>query len=329
MTAVPLTHHEIIGLVEPFARAARHVDLAASNRTARQLAFKPVDHAAVAADGPWREVLKLDLRYPERPVLERVLEHPCGLCASLEAAGSDVGVLLAHVLAVPPQRHFDVGDGYAIARSYVIDTLSDGVPTAVPLRLTHGVVQADGLRLDLRLKLPRLRGVPGVLELTATPHDALDLPEDLLAVQGWDWARLVRTKEGWTSKLRLRGNAMRRSRTAEAALLRVARHLAQVFADAPERFHEQHLLARWGVVLRRAIPTLTAVSMVVAALLLPRFTKPEQAGLWMALHYLPIGALAIAFSVQELARFEIPPLPRRLKAGLWRVRAAHPLQADR
>ena len=43
----PLTHHEIMSLVAPFARSGRHVDLAASDRPQRRLAFKLVEHAAV------------------------------------------------------------------------------------------------------------------------------------------------------------------------------------------------------------------------------------------------------------------------------------------
>jgi hypothetical protein len=38
----------------------------------------------------------------------------------------------------------------------------------------------------------------------------------------------------------------------------------------------------------------------------------------MALHYVPIAVLALSFTAQELSRFEIPPLPRRLRAAQWR-----------
>ena len=44
----------------------------------------------------------------------------------------------------------------------------------------------------------------------------------------------------------------------------------------------------------------------------------------MALHYLPIAILALSFTAQELARFEIPPLPRRLRAAQWHSGATHP-----
>jgi hypothetical protein len=86
----------------------------------------------------------------------------------------------------------------------------------------------------------------------------------------------------------------------------------------PAQYHARLRGARWGVVLRRSIPSLTAVGLVVGALLLPRITGNELSGVWMALHYVPIGILALSFMVQELARFEIPPPPRRLKATQWR-----------
>ncbi len=175
------------------------------------------------------------------------------------------------------------------------------------------------LTLTLVVKLPGLRSVAADLTLSPAPGPRPDLPEDLLAVLGWDWARLVRGKDGWTSKLRLRGPVLRRSRTAEAALDRAGAHLARVMAEPPAAFHDRHRLARWGVVLRRGIPSLTALAMVVGALLLPRLTDPSNSGLWMALHYVPIGLLALSFSLQELAQFEIPPWPRRSRAGQWRA----------
>ncbi len=322
MTAPPLTHHEIVRLVEPFARQGRHVDLGASDRALRRIVFKPRDVPAEPAGSPaWRETLELDCRSESRFVLQRTLVGPGGASARLLANGPDAGALLVCVDAVPPARHFSVGAAYSVARSY--DTaLPSGVRAgrdtgAATLVLTHAQLQVDGLTLALVIKLPGLRGVAADLTLTPAPGPRPDLPEDLLAVLGWDWARLIRTKEGWTSKLRLRGAVLRRSRTAEAALERVGAHLARVLAEPPQKFHDRHRIARWGVVARRGIPSLTAVSMVVGALLLPRLTDPANAGLWMALHYLPIGLLALSFSLQELPQFEIPPWPRRSRAERW------------
>ncbi len=133
--------------------------------------------------------------------------------------------------------------------------------------------------------------------------------------------------DGWTSKLRLRGKALRRSRTAEAALQQAARHLARVLAEPPTRYHQRHRLARWGVMLRRGIPTFTALGMIGGALLLPKVADTRHAGVWMALHYLPIALLAFSFSLQELPQFEIPRWPRRPRQPGWALPPADPATA--
>ncbi len=322
MTAPPLTHHEIVRLVEPFARQGRHVDLGASDRASRRIVFKPRDVPAEPAGAPaWRETLELDCRSDGRFVLLRSLVGPGGANATLHASGPDPGALLARIDAIAPSRHFSVGAAYLVARSYDTE-LPRGVRAgratgAAPLVLTSAQLLVDGLTLALVIKLPGLRSVPADLTLEPTPGSVPDLPEDLLAVLGWDWARLIRTKEGWTSKLRLRGAVLRRSRTAEAALEQAGAHLARVLAEPPEMFHDRHRLARWGVVARRGIPSLTVLAMVVGALLLPHLTDPANMGLWMALHYVPIGLLAVSFSLQELPQLEIPPWPRRSRAERW------------
>lgn len=105
----------------------------------------------------------------------------------------------------------------------------------------------------------------------------------------------------------------------QALRAQLAHGLAQL-AEPPEKFHDRHRLARWGVVARRAIQSLTVVLMVAGASLLPQLTDASSAGLWMALHYVPIGLLAVSFSLQELAQLEIPPWPRRSRARQWNER---------
>jgi hypothetical protein len=307
----PLTHHEIVSIVEPFARAGRHVDLAATDRDARHIAFKPVER-----DGGLTETLLLDCRHAQRFAIERRLAHPSGLMATLGDAGPDVAALLASIDAVPPAQHFREGEGWRIARSYE-RWLRD-------LFLCSAELQVEGLHLALALKLPALRGVAGDIVISATPGHTLDLPEDLLAVLGWDWARLQKKRGEWVSKLRLRGSALRRSRTAEAALERAAPHLVRVLAEPPLQFHQRHLAARWGVMLRRSIPTATALTMIGGALLIPQFfDEPRAAGYWMALHYVPIALLALSFRLQEMSQFEIPRWPKRPSVARWR-NAAEP-----
>lgn len=328
----PLTHHQIIGLVEPFTRQGRQVDLAASDRAARRLVFKPVLHPLVEGDTAphapvLRETLSLACREDGRFTLTRVLDHPGGLQATLQSAGPDPSHLLARVQAIPPGLAFSAGPGWLVSRSHEFESNPKhqppaGAPPDAGLVLTRGVLQLNGLTFILSL-MP-VRGVAADISLTPAPvpGDTLDLPEDLLAVQGWDWARLVAAQNGWTSKLRLRGHNLRRSRSAERALLQAAQHLSQVLAEPPARFHERHIWARWGVVLRRSIPTLTALLLIGGTLLLPKLTDTNKAGLWMALHYVPIGLLALSFMLQELPRFELPSWPRRGTAGQWRQRPA-------
>ena len=226
---------------------------------------------------------------------------------------------------MPPARQFDTGPGWRIARSFALHQPSHGgTPT---LTFTSGEARLDGL--TLRLQVMDVKNVPGDIALHRAPGELLALPDDVLAVIGWNWARLLPDPNGWTSKLRLRGQGQRRSAKAEAALQQAARHLAAVLAAPPAQYHGQWWLARWGVVLRRGIPTLTGAGLIAGALLLPRSADEELRGMWMVLHYVPIALLALSFTLQELARFEIPPLPRRLRALQWRTVPGEPAPARR
>ena len=313
-----LTHHEIVALVEPLVRAGRQVELAASDRDARRIALRGVERPG---DPCLRETLALDCRQTQRLVLERTLTRPDGIAATLGATGPDAGELLRQIEAVPPARHFSAGPGYVIARSYEVWPRSHGDE----LFMVRALIAVEGLRCELALRLPNLRSVAGDIRIEATPGHRLELPEDLLAVLGWDWVRLERKRDAWVSKLRLRGVALARSARAEAALQRAAPHLARVLEESPARFHQRHLAARWGVTLRRSIPTATALGMIGGALLLPRlFDAQARAGLWMALHYVPIALLALSFRLQEMSQFEIPRWPRKPRLERWREPVALP-----
>ena len=54
-------------------------------------------------------------------------------------------------------------------------------------------------------------------------------------------------------------------------------------------------------------------------------TTPREPGIWLMLHYASIGLLAFSFCLQELPRFEIPPLPRRARMPAWRTLPATPV----
>jgi hypothetical protein len=327
-TPAALTHHEILALAAPLLRRGHAVDLPACDRLARQIAFKPMPrpqadpHAA-----PLQETLHLDCRREGRLVLLRRLQHPAGLQATLQLTGPQADVLLDALETVPPASQFEQSEGYLLARSYEVLDEAGVAARPLPLFMSLGQVLLPLLTLSLGLRMPGFRSVAGDLTLTPAAGLQLALPEDLLAVQGWDWARLVRRADGWTSKLRLRGKALRRSRTAEAALQQVARHLARVLSEPPMRYHQRHWLARWGVMLRRGIPTFTALGMIIGALLLPKVADTRYAGVWMALHYLPIALLAVSFSLQELPQFEIPRPPKRPREPGWALPPADPATA--
>ena len=331
MSQPALTHHQIVRVAEPFVRQGWRVDLAASDRNARRIAFQAVDRPGDSAGAPaCVERLVLECVSDTHFQVVRALTPGDGPAASVSAQGRDAAELLARATSVPVAQLFSTGPGWRVARHYDTQLPPGSRPPAStdatpPLVLARADLQAGGMTLAMVLRLPGLRSVAADLTLVSSlsaadgtqPGQAPPLPEDLLAVLGWDWARLVRDKQGWNSKLRLRGPVLRRSRTAEQALDRAGVHLAHVLAGPPGRFHDEHWLARWGVVLRRGLPSITALGMVAGALLLAFVGDRSNTGMYLALHYLPIALLAVAFSLQELPRFEIPPLPRRSAAPRW------------
>ena len=303
----PLTHHQIIGLVEPFTRRGRHVDLGASNRLERRIVFKPIDHAGPP---PLRDTLELENPYDDYFCLTRRLQREGdALQASLMAEGRDVGELLQRIEAVAPQRQFSVDAGSLTALSFRLD--------GAKLILTEATTQFGGYSLHTRV--PRTKGMAAELELAAPEASAVTLPEDLLAVIGWDWSALRTRKDTWTSKVRLRGKEPRRSAGAEAKLARTVQHLVATLSQPPSAFHERYARARWGAAFRRGIPLLTAVGMIGGVSMLPRAALDDFSPLRLMMFNLPTLLLALAFSMQELPRFEIPPLPRRLDASAWPV----------
>ena len=338
MSAPPLTHHEILALAAPFARAGWQVDLAASQRAERRIAFRPLERPASEAVPALRDSLLLESFGTGTCRLTRTLAWlDGGLRATLQVLGPDPGAMLAQLLTVEPGRAFRRGSGYSIAYSYELyphppapaTSRTDAAPGAAPALgaepvLLRGEVRVDG-GLTLQLALSAVRGVAG--ELTLVPGAGAGvvagsggrprLPQDLLAVLGWQWARLIETREGWRSKLRLRGDVLRRSQAAERALERAAQHLALTLQEPPARFHERWLAARWGVVLRRALPLATVLAVIVIVLFLPREEITRNPGLVTLVFQVPIALIALSFAVQELAQFEIPPLPRRSGDDSW------------
>jgi hypothetical protein len=319
----PLTHHEILGLIEPFTRRGRHVDLAASNRLERRLVFKPIVHSSeMAACAGAREILQLENPRPEFYRLTRTLTLGAGTTAKLTTDGQDPGELLARIETVPLESQFQVVADIPIARSYRLEPASEksGAGTQpLPMTLTSAEARLD--RLIFSLKADTGTGYPAEIQLTPQPDappDVLeDLPEDLLATLGWNWSVLRRWTTGWAGTLRAPRNEPRRSRHIEVALEQVVPHLARTLAEPPRRFHERLARERWTVVFRRTMPIWVSVILIAAAAGTTFMDIPQDSIFRMMILNLPPVMLVMVFSMREIPRFEIPPLPRASSAASW------------
>ena len=122
MPSHPLTHHEILTLVEPFTRQGRHPDLSATDRLQRKLVFKPAELPVESAEvASLIETLELDASsdaYRLTRKLDCVTDGGDKLEARLEIEGENTADLLACVESIPPESQFRFGPGFRIARSY-------------------------------------------------------------------------------------------------------------------------------------------------------------------------------------------------------------------
>lgn len=317
MVVHPLTHHDILGLVAPFARRGRHVDLPASDRMARRVAFRPVEHGA---DGDRRPALveTLALEHPEPGWFEltRTLRLADGLQATLVTEGGTAAEVLERVEAVPLERQLVNASGYALVRSYRAEGGGSALSDGVRLLLVHA--HARVADLEVTVKVPKVGGIPAEIAITPPPGDAVVLPEDLLAVLGWPWTRLTKKREVWTGQLRLRGNGIERTRDAEAKLDRMLTHLAHTLAESPQRFHDRLRGARWAVTFRRAVPLLACFAMLAVTGGIASLDLAENSVWRMLMFHAPPLLLMLFFVLPEMPHIEVPPLPRRPKAESWR-----------
>lgn len=92
--------------------------------------------------------------------------------------------------AVPHQQHFRTGGGLVVVHDCAIrlpvEANADS-PLNTPLRLTEAVLQVPDLQLTMRL--PATPGISASLALSAADGATLTLPDDLLAVLGWNLSR--------------------------------------------------------------------------------------------------------------------------------------------
>ncbi len=325
---LPLTHHEILEVVEPFSRRGRRVDLAASDRSARRIVFRAVDHAA-SPDGlpALRESLGLEDVGDGRWRLTRRLDLADGLQASLQTEGRDPGALLARIDAVAASRQIRAGDGWTLAMTHRLgpraaspSAIADAAATRVgddELVLVRGTVHVHGLALTM--KVPTVSGISADLSIEPlSPGDPIVLPEDLLAVLGRGWPCLARGANGWNAPVGLRGRGAARIADAQARLVQAAGHLASTLAEPPRAFHERRRAARWRVTLRRTVPLLASLALVAGAAGFPALELADDSPIRLLVFSSPPLLLALFFCLREMPRIEIPPLPRPSTASAWR-----------
>jgi len=323
----PLTHHEILTLIEPFTRRGFHADLAASNRIERKLVFKPVARSVDLPDAlSLSEVLHLENVRAATYRLIRTLTYSYHQNESLEARlvaeGESLDGLLANIESVAPRRQFAYGTDYIIVKSFRIlkhegtrQMLNTHMP---PLCLTHISAQLNGLSVSFTA--PTVKGDPeGSIELMPQAADLIKLPEDLLAVLGVKWGLLTPKGNGWRTRLLLRGREPRRSLETELKVEQMIAHVAQTLSETPGRFHERLVAARWRVVLRRAIPLMFSLLLIGGAFAISSLHIAEDSQLRLLVLNAPPVLLVLFFCMREIPRIEIPPVPRRLKAAEWRT----------
>lgn len=316
--AHPLTHHEIIGLVRPFAERDRHVDLEASDRIARKLVFKPVVRDDAAPGGVTAtETLKLENPKPGLYKLTRLLALDGGLSATLEAEGGDPAELLTRIEQVPPRQQFQSIDGAIVARSYRLrrdDASSNAAADATLTELTRGETEIAGFNVVLHAA--QVKGYPAEIEIMPKRAEA-SLPEDLLAVIGWSWSPLRKRKGGWIGKLKVRGHEPELSRRTETKLEATVSHLARTLTRPPAAFHQSLLKARWGVTFRRSLPLLFFGGVIVGAACLTLVDIPQDSILNLILMGAPPLLMFGAFGMRDTPSLEIPPFPRMLQPAAW------------
>lgn len=319
MTTPPLTHHDILGLVEPFTRGGRKLDLAASDRIKRCLVFKPKLSRDPATAAPeLTDTLTLDSLADDSFVLRRTVTHPDGQVANLVTKGADTANLLATVEGIDPQVLFKAGEGWQMACSYRLEPVRSFIgsstrPVAPTLLLTSGVVQVAGL--TLLLKMPTVTGYPAELEITS--NAVINLPDDLLQVLGRDWERLSRGAKNWKGTLKIRGKEPERSLLAHDKLEAAARHMALTLSQPPASFQRRQAGARWRVAARRAVPMLTLLALILGSLAVPYLGIAQDSVYWMLIFNAPPLLLLWGFTLREVPRFDLPRPPKRLRAASW------------
>jgi len=324
MSAAPLTHHEILAIVAPFARRGLRVDLGASDRFARRIAFRDAVRPADDARGlpALRESLALEPREAGGWRLVRALACADGPVSTLTVAGAPPDGLLAALEAVDPRRQFEAGPGWVLAIDQRLELAGGAFDSAHPasaeaaLVPTRGVVRTHGV--ELTMTIPTVSGISADIAIVVGEDDPIELPDDLLAVLGRAWGRLDRRGRGWSGHVGLSGAGAARLRDAEARLRTMAAHLTRTLSEPPARYHERLRSARWRTAVRRTVPLLACLGLIAAAGSVPSLGIARESPIWMLIFNAPPLLLVAFFCLREMPRIELPRMPRAPAAPSWR-----------
>ncbi|WP_295401066.1 hypothetical protein [uncultured Thiocystis sp.] len=324
--AKPLTHHEILSLMAPFTQRGRHVDLAASDRGQRRLVFHPIEHPPTD-DLPIavREVLSLEIPDSGNPWLARTVSDGSGLLSAVAAVGPDAGSLLEQIEAVPIQRQFRIHSGIWVARSYLIEWVA-GEKASLGAFTRPVIVEARARVAGVNLELKADRYIRHSVEirLTADPDAKLMIPEDLLAVLGWNWRPLREFVDHWRGNIRVPAKEPKRTADIEDKLDRTITHLARTLDQSPNRFHPRHQRARWRVTFQRLIPLSIGLALLALTPAIQWIEMEEGSILRLLIFNAPLIILVGLFMLREMPRIEVPPIPRPLPNAGWLARTDTP-----
>jgi hypothetical protein len=323
MSAQPLSHHQILSLAEPFARRGLHVDLAASNRLERKIAFKPTTvESAPDGVGVLVETYHVDALAGGRSRIVRKLktaQHD--LHASVTFETEDSGACIDRLARVPADQFFArVRDGF-VAFHFVFDgdTLADGSASDQP-HLVRAEAHCGGTTLDVLM--PEVRGYPADVTVTDPLSTLVMLDDDLLQVLGRRWGRLETRASSrgnaWRSTLKVARREPERTDQAIGDITYLVAHIASVLSQPPTAYHTDFWQQRWQVTARRAVPLLATFGLIGVGLLATKIPWVHGSALQMLVFNSPPLLLIALFSMRELPRIEIPRWPRASDLASWR-----------
>jgi hypothetical protein len=316
---IPLTHHEILALAEPFTRRGRHVDLARSDRLERRIRFNPRPYPDTPdAPGELTETLVLENPGRRHFRLTRTLTDTAGRVATLRSDGPDPKALIERIDAVDPRHHFPTLGGMRVACSYRIESDSgvegtaDGTPRLLFLRASTDL---DGIGIELDAQVGH--GMPAEIRLLPAPQRMICPPEDLLAVLGWAWRSLRPFDRGWRAQLRISAAEPARTPDVEAKLAQTLEHLVATLGAPPLEFHATWSRQRWFALARRMLGLMTVAGLVVIGPGILMFGAPEGSPLRLLSFVMPAVLILVLISRHEAPSMKIAPLPRPLPADAW------------